>query len=129
LKPPENVSFSKKPGMSNITYIYMRTGQQFFSAFEKMTSRKKKKAMASEFFMTLEDNPDMKEKMLTYGKVHFCKDIFSPFVVLRKMDLEGGCKLNYEVIELLRELETNGEKNVRNTLIPTVGELKRAAKR
>jgi hypothetical protein len=43
------------------------------------------------------------------------------------LKLEGG-KLNYKAIKLLRELETNGKKNVHNTLIPTVGELKKAAK-
>jgi hypothetical protein len=121
-----SVSFSKKPGMSNLTYV-RGLGNGFLSAFKRTTSRKKKKAMASELFTTLEDDLDMKEKMLTYGKMHFRKNVFNPFAVLRKMDLEGG-KLNYEAIELLRELETNGEKNVRNTLVPTVGELKKAAK-
>jgi hypothetical protein len=37
-------------------------------------------------------------------------------------------ELNYEVIELLRELETDGEKNVCNTLIPNVDELKNVTK-
>ena len=121
-----NVSFLKNPAMSNVAYV-QGLGNGFLSAFKATKSRKKKKAMASEFFTTLEDDPDMKEQMLTYGRMHFRKNVFNPFSVLRKMDLEGG-KLNYEAIELLRELETDGEKNVRNTLIPTVGELKKAAK-
>jgi hypothetical protein len=121
-----NVSFAKPPAMSNITYV-RGLGNGFLSSFKRTKSRKKKKAMASEFFKTLEDDPDMMEQMLTYGKAHLRKNVFNPFAVLRKMDLEGG-KLNYEAIELLRELETKGEKNIRNTVIPTVGELKKAAK-
>jgi hypothetical protein len=69
----------------------------------------------------------MMKLMVAYRKMHYCQNVFNPFAVLRKMDLEGR-KLNYEAIELLRELETDSEKNICNTLVPTVGELKKAAK-
>jgi uncharacterized protein YuzB (UPF0349 family) len=64
--------------------------------------------MVSDFFATLENDPNMKEMMVTYGKMCYCQNISNPFAVLCKMDLEGG-KLNYEVIELLQELEADGE--------------------
>ena len=46
--------------------------------------------------------------------------------MLRLMDLNGG-KLNYETIELIRLLETGGKKYVQNTVMPSVGQLKKAA--
>ena len=59
-----NISFSKQPAMSNVTYV-RGLGNGFLSTFKRTKSRKKKKAMASEFFKALEDDPDMKEQMLT----------------------------------------------------------------
>jgi hypothetical protein len=49
--------------------------------------------MASKFFASLDGDPDMMDLMVAYGKMYYRQNIFSPFAVLRKMDLEGG-KLN-----------------------------------
>jgi hypothetical protein len=60
-----------------------------------------------------------------YGKTAL-KTVFSPFVMLRLMDLNGE-KLNYEAIELIHSLETGRKKDVRKTVMPSVGQLKKAA--
>jgi hypothetical protein len=66
-----NDSFSKKPqGMSNSTYMD-GLGKGFLGAFKGTKSRKKKKVMASELFASLDDDPDMMDLMVTYGKRFF----------------------------------------------------------
>jgi hypothetical protein len=65
--------------------------------------------------------------IVDYGKEYYRNNVFNPFSVLHLMDLEGG-KLNYEAKGLLRQLETDGKKYLWNTMIPSVGELKKAAK-
>ena len=95
-------------------------------AATKSKKKKKKKVLSKELFSALEKYTCFGEMMVEYGKNHYRTKGFDPFLVLCMMDLEGG-KLNYEAIGLLRTLETNGKKYTRNTLIPSVGELKKAA--
>jgi hypothetical protein len=45
------------------------------------------------------------------------KNVYTPWAILREMDLAGGT-LSYESIEVLRRVETKGEKSVRGCVIP-----------
>eukprot|EP00978_Attheya_sp_CCMP212_P007077 scaffold16508_cov35-Attheya_sp.AAC.2 len=112
--------------MSNDDYA-AKLGVGFLSVFTATRSWKRKKKLAKQFFSTLQNDAEMEELIVDFGKNHLRQNVFDPFSVLRLMDLEGG-KLNYESMGLLRQLETGGKKHVQNTLIPSVGELKKVAK-
>jgi hypothetical protein len=68
----------------------------------------------------------LKDEFMMMGKSMLRKEIFSPDKILRIMDLHGGT-LSYEGLKVLRQLETDGQKWVRNTVIPSTAELQRAA--
>ena len=116
----------KPDQMSNAAYAAELAGG-FLSVFATTRSRKKKKKLANELFSSLQTDDRMEDLLVGFGKNYLRQNVFDPFSVLRLMDLEGG-KLNYEAIGLLRQLETKGEKYQQNTLIPSVGELKKVAK-
>jgi hypothetical protein len=116
----------KPEQMSNAAYAG-ELADGFLSAFAGTRSKKKKKKLANELFSSLARDDRMEDLLVGFGKNYLRQNVFDPFSVLRLMDLEGG-KLNYEAIGLLRQLETKGEKYQRNTLIPSVGELKKVAK-
>jgi hypothetical protein len=117
----------QKPAeMSNANYV-SELADGFLSVFAATRSKKKKKVLSQEFFSALEKDTCFGERIVEYGKNHYRTKVFDPFSVLRMMDLEGG-KLNYDAIGLLRTLETKGQKYTRNTLIPSVGELKKVAR-
>jgi hypothetical protein len=122
----KEVRLEKPVGTSNADYV-SDLSNGFLSLFAATRSRKKKKALAKQFFVCLNEDTIFGEMIVEYGKDFLRNNVFDPFSVLRLMDLEGG-KLNYEAIGLLRQLETNGKKHMRHTLIPSVGELKKAAK-
>jgi hypothetical protein len=44
-------------------------------------------------------------------------NVFTPFAILREMDLAGGT-LSYEGLEVLRAVETKGKKCYRGSVIP-----------
>ena len=62
------------------------------------------------------------------GKQWLRENVFTPWAILREMDLAGGT-LSYEGLELLRRVETSGKKFVKNCVIPSSAELKRCAKK
>ena len=55
------------------------------------------------------------------------KNVYTPWALLREMDLAGGT-LSYEGIEVLRRVETKGEKSVRGCIIPCPADIKRCAR-
>jgi hypothetical protein len=55
---------------------------------------------------------------------HFREKIFTPYNILRAMDLAGGT-LSYEGIDVLRGVETCGVKGCQGTIIPSKSEIKR----
>jgi hypothetical protein len=55
------------------------------------------------------------------------KHVFTPWAILREMDISGGT-LSYEGIEVLRSVETKGKKSVRGGVIPCAADLKRWAR-
>ncbi len=57
---------------------------------------------------------------------HFREKIFTPYNILREMDLAGGT-LSYEGIDVLRCVETCGVARFRGSIIPSNSELKRMA--
>jgi hypothetical protein len=57
---------------------------------------------------------------------YFRDKLFSPYNVLREMDLAGGT-LSYEGIDVLRRVETAGLKRYRGSMIPSKSEIKRMA--
>jgi hypothetical protein len=122
----KEVRLEKPAGTSNANYV-SNLLNGFLSLFASARSRKKKKALAKQFFVCLNEDTIFGEMIVEYGKEFFRNNVFDPFSVLCLMDLEGG-KLKYKASGLLCQLETNGKKHMRNTLIPSVGELKKAAK-
>lgn len=62
--------------------------------------------------------------MIDKVKKYYRSDIFSPAKLCELLDMAGG-QLSYEGIDLLRSLETNGEKYVRDTMIPHPSSIKR----
>ena len=61
-----------------------------------------------------------------YARKHFRDNVFTPFKILREMDLAGGT-LSYEGMDVLRRVETCGVKRFRGSMIPSKSELKRMA--
>jgi hypothetical protein len=57
-------------------------------------------------------------------KQYYKTNIFSPAKLCELLDMAGG-QLSYEGIDLLRSLETNGQKYVRDTMIPHPSSIKR----
>jgi hypothetical protein len=52
------------------------------------------------------------------------RNVFSPWKVLKAMDLAGG-SLNYKRIEVIRGLETGGKCYYRGSVLPSTAEIKR----
>ena len=67
----------------------------------------------------------MKDVLLEVVGKHLRQTVFTPFRILSEMDRHGGV-LNFEGIELLRRVETNGQKHVR-TIIPSTSSLQNCA--
>ena len=67
----------------------------------------------------------MKDVLIEVVGKHLRETVFTPFKILSEMDRSGGV-LNYEGIELLRRVETNGVKHMR-TIIPSTSSLQNCA--
>jgi hypothetical protein len=65
-------------------------------------------------------------ELLKLSRRHFRDNVFTPYNVLREMDLAGGT-LSYEGIDVLRRVETAGLKRYRGSMIPSKSEIKRMA--
>jgi hypothetical protein len=65
-------------------------------------------------------------ELLKLSRKHFRDNVFTPYNVLREMDLSGGT-LSYEGIDVLRRVETAGLKWYRGSMIPSMSEIKRMA--
>jgi hypothetical protein len=68
----------------------------------------------------------LQEKLLHRSQEFYRKNIFSPQNLLRLMDQNGG-QLSMTGINLLRNLESKGEKHCHRCIIPSSGSIKRAA--
>lgn len=64
--------------------------------------------------------------LVTCARKYFRENVFTPFNILREMDLAGGT-LSYEGMDVLRRVETCGIKRFRGSMIPSKSELKRTA--
>ena len=60
------------------------------------------------------------------ARKYFRDTIFTPFNILKEMDLAGGT-LSYEGIDILRRVETSGLKRFCGSMIPSKSEIKRMA--
>jgi hypothetical protein len=67
-----------------------------------------------------------RQHLIVCARKYFRENVFTPFNILREMDLAGGT-LSYEGIDVLRCVETNGVKGCRGAIIPSKSELKRKA--
>jgi hypothetical protein len=65
---------------------------------------------------------------LTLARKHFRQNVFTPFNILKEMDLAGGT-LSYEGIDVIRRVETSGLKWLYGCMIPSKTEIKRMAAR
>ena len=63
---------------------------------------------------------------LKLGRKYFRDTVFTPYNILREMDLAGGT-LSYEGIDVIRRVETRGLKRFRGSIIPSKSEIKRMA--
>ena len=66
--------------------------------------------------------------MILLVKKWLRENVFTPWAILREMDLAGGT-LSYEGLELLRCIEMSGKKHVCNCVIPSSAQLKQTAKK
>jgi hypothetical protein len=66
--------------------------------------------------------------LLQLARKHFRAHLFTPFNIIREMDLAGGT-LSYEGIDVIRRVETSGVKRFRGSMIPSKSEIKRMAAR
>ena len=64
--------------------------------------------------------------LLKLARTYLRETVFTPFSILREMDLAGGT-LSYEGIDVLRRVETRGIKRFRGSIIPSKSEIKRMA--
>jgi hypothetical protein len=64
--------------------------------------------------------------LLKLARKYLRENIFTPYNILREMDLAGGT-LSYEGIDVLRRVETCGVKRFRGSIIPSKSEIKRMA--
>ncbi|KAI2490109.1 hypothetical protein MHU86_24480 [Fragilaria crotonensis] len=64
--------------------------------------------------------------LLKLARKYFRENVFTPYNILREMDLAGGT-LSYEGIDVLRRVETCGVKRFRGSIIPSKSEIKRIA--
>ena len=64
--------------------------------------------------------------LVKLARKYFRDTIFTPFNILKEMDLAGGT-LSYEGIDILRRVETLGIKHFRGSMIPSKSEIKRLA--
>ena len=67
----------------------------------------------------------MRDVLVEVVGKHLRNTVFTPFRILSEMDRTGGV-LNYEGIEILRRVETNGQKN-KHTIIPSTSSLQNCA--
>jgi hypothetical protein len=65
-------------------------------------------------------------ELLKLSRRYFRDKVFSPYNVLREMDMAGGT-LSYEGLDILRKVETAGLKRYRGSMIPSKSEIKRMA--
>ena len=78
--------------------------------------------------MLLEDNIHnwkLRDTILVAFRRHMRKHVFTPFKILKEMDLAGGTA-NYESIEILRRVESQGKKYT-HTLLPSTSSVQRLA--
>jgi hypothetical protein len=66
--------------------------------------------------------------MMKHAKTYLREYVFHPMKILRAMDLAGGT-LGYAGYEIIRNLETDGEKFKRGCLLPSTTEIQRWAKK
>ena len=65
-------------------------------------------------------------ELLKLARKYFRNTIFTPFLILKEMDLAGGT-LSYKGIDVLRCVETSGLRRFRGSMIPSKSEIKRMA--
>jgi hypothetical protein len=68
------------------------------------------------------------EALITKSKSWLRTNVFTCYNILKEMDLAGGT-LGYEGIEILRAAETKRAKYYRGSVIPSIAEFKRTAKK
>jgi hypothetical protein len=124
--PKNNRQKIRRPkNMNNEAYASGLSDAVIHLLSSSCRTKKDRRQTSRIFFDGLNADTRIRPALEEYGK-NAMKIVFSPFAMLRLMDLNGG-KLNYEAIELIRSLETEGKKYVRNTVMPSVGRLKKAA--
>ncbi|KAL7579967.1 hypothetical protein ACA910_004962 [Epithemia clementina (nom. ined.)] len=66
------------------------------------------------------------DKLMSHARSLLSKTDFAPHKILCAMDTRGGV-LNYEGLEIIRQCETRGKRYARNTVIPSVAQLRKVA--
>jgi hypothetical protein len=60
------------------------------------------------------------------AKLWLKNNVYTPWKILKAMDIAGG-SLNYTELEVLRQVETQGKKYYRGSVLPCTADIKRAA--
>ena len=92
------------------------------SLYPRWSSRRTAPLVAQAVWNTDSNQPEL----LRLARIYFRNTIFTPFMILKEMDLAGG-SLSYEGIDILRRVETSGLKRFRGSMIPSKSEIKRMA--
>jgi hypothetical protein len=89
--------------------------------------RKAKKLVANVLMQTNFFDGLVRAEILKQAKRYFKEEVYSPWKILRCMDVNGG-KISLESIDLLRTIKTDGKKYVSDTILWSSSTIKRVAK-
>jgi hypothetical protein len=89
--------------------------------------RKAKKLVANVLMQTKFFDGLVRCEILKQAKRYFKEEVYTPWKILRCMDVNGG-KISLESIDLLRTIETDGKKYVSDTILWSSSTIKRVAK-
>jgi hypothetical protein len=84
-----------------------------------------KGALVAEVLWDYQDGA-LQPHLLKLARIHFRTHVFTPFNIIREMDLAGGT-LSYEGIDVIRRVATSGVMRFHGSMIPSKSTIKRMA--
>jgi hypothetical protein len=84
-----------------------------------------KGALVAEVLWDYQDGA-LQPHLLKLARIHFRTHVFTPFNIIREMDVAGGT-LSYEGIDVIRRVATSGVMRFHGSMIPSKSTIKRMA--
>jgi hypothetical protein len=121
---PGNVDVSASSGSRNQVFKNQIVGSinNVLRLYPRWKSRRTAPLVAQAVWGIDANQPEL----LKLSRNYFRSNVFTPFMIIKEMDLAGGT-LSYEGIDVLRRVETSGLKRFRGSMIPSKSEIKRMA--